>query len=181
MTTETQRNGAALRVGWIGAGRMGAAMASRLASAGEDLTVWNRTAAKAEPLADRGLHDRRHDRRPARTATWCSRWSRRPPTSSRCSLGEGGLLAEPRRVPEIVVDCSTVSTESSAAMRAACADRGVDFLAAPVSGNGKVVEAGGLTLVVSGPRTTYERVAHLLDHIGKAVDLRRRGRSRRGW
>ena len=65
-----------------------------------------------------------------------------------------------RRVPGIVVDCSTVSTESSAAMREACADRGVDFLAAPVSGNGKVVAAGGLTLVVSGPEETYHRVAH---------------------
>ncbi len=71
--------------------------------------------------------------------------------------------------PEIVIDCSTVSTDSSAAIRAACAERGVDFLAAPVSGNGKVVKAGGLTLAVSGPEDTYLRVAHLLDHIGKAV------------
>jgi 3-hydroxyisobutyrate dehydrogenase-like beta-hydroxyacid dehydrogenase len=52
-------------------------------------------------------------------------------------------------------------------MREACRERGVDFLAAPVSGNGRVVRAGGLSLVVSGPEETYHRVAHLLDHLGK--------------
>ncbi len=71
-------------------------------------------------------------------------------------LGDGGLLADPEHVPGIVVDCSTVSTESSAAMREACAERGVEFLAAPVSGNGKVVRAGGLSLVVSGPEETFD-------------------------
>ena len=84
-------------------------------------------------------------------------------------LGEGGLIADPDHVPRRVVDCSTVSMESSAAMRAACAVRGVDFLSAPVSGNGKVVRSGGLTLAVSGPHETYERFAPLLDHIGKSV------------
>ena len=67
-------------------------------------------------------------------------------------IGDGGLLADPDRVPGAVVDCSTVDDETSLAMRTACAERGVDFLAAPVSGNGKVVAAGRLTLVVSGPR-----------------------------
>ena len=54
-------------------------------------------------------------------------------------------------------------------MRAACAESGVEFLASPVSGNGKVVTAGGLSLVVSGPQETYQRVAHLLDHLGKGA------------
>src|SRR6185437_12680454 len=74
------------------------------------------------------------------TATWSSLWSPQAPTSSRC--------------------CS---------VRTACADRGVEFLAAPVSGNAKVIKAGGLTIAVSGPEDTYLRVAHLLDHIAKAV------------
>jgi 3-hydroxyisobutyrate dehydrogenase-like beta-hydroxyacid dehydrogenase len=54
-------------------------------------------------------------------------------------------------------------------MREACTERGVAFLAAPVSGNGKVVKAGGLSLVVSGPEETYQRVAHLLEHLGKGA------------
>jgi 3-hydroxyisobutyrate dehydrogenase-like beta-hydroxyacid dehydrogenase len=84
-------------------------------------------------------------------------------------LGEGGLLADPDNVPGVVVDCSTVSTESSVAVREACAERGVDFLASPVSGNGKVAQSGGLSLVVSGPERTYERVAPLLELLGKSV------------
>jgi 3-hydroxyisobutyrate dehydrogenase-like beta-hydroxyacid dehydrogenase len=84
-------------------------------------------------------------------------------------LGEGGLLADPSNVPAIVVDCSTVSTDSSEAMRAACEERGVAFLAAPVSGNGKVVKAGMLSLVVSGPEATYRAVEPLLGHIGQSV------------
>ncbi len=41
----------------------------------------------------------------------------------------------------------------------------MEFLAAPVRGNGKVIKAGGLTIAVSGPEDTYLKVAHLLDHI----------------
>ncbi len=155
-----------LRIGWIGAGRMGAAMAARLARAGEDVTVWNRTRAKAEPLTEQGcaIADtiaelRGHDV----VFTMVSA----PADLEQVLVGDGGLLADPDHVPGVVVDCSTVSTESSVAMRAACKERGVDFLAAPVSGNGKVVRAGGLSLVVSGPEETYERVAPLLDHLGK--------------
>src|SRR3954465_13259958 len=64
-------------------------------------------------------------------------------------------------------------------MRAACDERGVDFLAAPVSGNGKVVRAGGLSLVVSGPQETYRKVAHLLEFIGKSVTYVGEGASAR--
>jgi 3-hydroxyisobutyrate dehydrogenase-like beta-hydroxyacid dehydrogenase len=62
-----------------------------------------------------------------------------------------------------------VDDETSVAMRAACAERGVDFLAAPVSGNAKVVKAGKLTLVVSGPEETWLKVAPLLDHLGEGA------------
>jgi 3-hydroxyisobutyrate dehydrogenase len=158
----------ALRVGWIGTGRMGAAMAGRLAKAGTDVTVWNRTRAKAEPLTEVGcaVADTIADLRGLDVVfTMVST----PADLEQVLVGDGGLLADPGHVPAVVVDCSTVSTESSAAMREACTARGVDFLAAPVSGNGKVVEAGGLSLVVSGPEETYHRVAHLLDHLGKGA------------
>ena len=154
-----------LTVGWIGAGRMGAAMAIRLARAGVDPTVWNRTRSKAsatgcavaEELAD--LRDR--DVVFTMVAT--------PADLEQVLLGDGGLLADPGRLPGIVVDCSTVSSESSALVRAACAVRGVQFLAAPVSGNGKVARAGRLSLVVSGPEQTYRKVEHLLRHLGRSV------------
>jgi 3-hydroxyisobutyrate dehydrogenase len=157
-----------VKIGWIGAGRMGAAMASRLARAGEDVTVWNRTRAKAEALGDTGctvadtiasLRDRDV------VFTMVSG----PGDLVEVLTGEGGLLAEADHVPSVVVDCSTVDAETSAAMREACSACGVDFLSSPVSGNGKVVAAGRLTLVVSGPEETYQRVAPLLEHLGQGA------------
>ncbi|NPD04229.1 NAD(P)-dependent oxidoreductase [Nocardioides sp. zg-1308] len=168
MNTTDAHTPGSLRVGWIGAGRMGAAMASRLARAGEDVTVWNRTRAKAEALTEHGcaVADTIADLRGLDVVfTMVST----PADLVQVLTGPDGLLADPDRVPGCVVDCSTVSTESSAAMRAACDERGVAFLASPVSGNGKVVRAGGLSLVVSGPEETYERVAPLLDHLGKGA------------
>jgi 3-hydroxyisobutyrate dehydrogenase len=155
-------------VGWIGTGRMGAAMATRLAKAGVPVTVWNRTRAKAEPLAEHGATIA--DTVAAlRGMNVVFTMVGTPANLEQVLVGEGGLLEDPENVPDVVVDCSTVSVESSAAMRAACEEHGVAFLAAPVSGNGKVVKAGELGIVVSGPEETYTAVAPLLAHIGKSV------------
>lgn len=155
-------------VGWIGTGRMGGPMAARLARAGVSLTAWNRTRAKAEPLAEHGcaIVDTIAELRGLDVVfTMVST----PADLEHVLLGDGGLLAEPDTVPRVVVDCSTVSIESSEAVREACSARGVAFLAAPVSGNGKVARAGQLSLVVSGPEATYEEVAPLLARLGKSV------------
>ena len=157
-----------LSVGWIGAGRMGAAMAVRLARAGVKPRVWNRTRAKAEATAEEGcaVADTIADLRDSDVVfTMVST----PADLEQVLLGKGGLLVDPQHLPGAVVDCSTVSIESSERIRSECAAVGVDFLAAPVSGNGKVVASGGLTFVVSGPQETYDKVAHLLGHIGKSV------------
>lgn len=155
----------ALTVGWIGAGRMGAAMAIRLENAGAAPTVWNRTRSKAEDTGCAVADDIAALRDRDVVFTMVST----PKDLEQVLLGDGGLLADPARAPGIVVDCSTVSIESSARIRQACAERGVEFLAAPVSGNGKVVRSGGLTLCVSGPEETFRKVEHLLNHIGKSV------------
>ena len=104
MATTPHRPGS-LSIGWIGAGRMGAAMASRLAEAGEDVTVWNRTRAKAEALTDVGCRVadtiadlRDHDVVFTMVST--------PADLEQVLVGEGGLLADRDRVPRVVVDCS---------------------------------------------------------------------------
>ncbi len=155
-------------VGWIGAGRMGAAMAARLARAGVKVTVWNRTRAKAEPLAEFGciVADSIAELRGIDAVFTMVSTNK---DLEQVLVGEGGLLADPDDVPGIVVDCSTIDQGASEAMRAACSERGVEFLASPVSGNGKVVRAGMLTLVVSGPEATFGRVQPLLEHIGRSV------------
>ena len=107
-----------MSIGWIGAGRMGAAMAGRLAAAGEDVTVWNRTRAKAVALADSGCRvaDAIADLRDRDVVfTMVSG----PADLEQVLTGEGGLLADPDHLPGAVVDCSTVDAETSAAMREA--------------------------------------------------------------
>jgi 3-hydroxyisobutyrate dehydrogenase len=157
-----------LTVGWIGAGRMGAAMAIRLARAGVAPTVWNRTRSKAEATVEHGcsVADEVADLRDRDVVfTMVST----PADLEQVLLGANGLLVDPDHLPGVVVDCSTVSTESSERIRQTCVERGVQFLAGPVSGNAKVVKAGGLSLVVSGPEDAFHKVEHLLRHIGKSV------------
>ena len=154
-----------LRVGWIGTGRMGFALAQRLSRAGVDVAAWNRTRAKAEPLSAFGvtvLDDPSDlaDRDVVFTMV-----------STSADLEEvlDRLLATPGKAPRHVVDCSTVSSEASASARQRLADRGVSFIAAPVSGNGKVVRAGMLSLVCSGPAESYDEVLPLLELLGRHV------------
>jgi 3-hydroxyisobutyrate dehydrogenase-like beta-hydroxyacid dehydrogenase len=158
----------AVRVGWVGTGRMGAAMAGRLARAGADLAVWNRTRSKAEPLAALGatVVDSLTDLAGRDVVFTMVSTSK---DLEQVLTGAGGLLTVPGQVPGVVVDTSTVSTETSEAMRAACAAVGTEFLASPVSGNGKVVASGKLSLVVSGNEETYDRVAPFLNAIGQHV------------
>jgi 3-hydroxyisobutyrate dehydrogenase-like beta-hydroxyacid dehydrogenase len=159
---------AAHRLGWIGAGRMGFAMAARLGAAGRDLLVYNRTRAKAEPLAKAG----------ARIADRLAELGDRDVVFTMVSTakdleevltGPEGLLAASARRPRIVVDCSSISTESSAKLREALRRAGVELVAAPVSGNAKVVKAGKLAIVASGPRKAFEEVEPHLASIGRSV------------
>jgi 3-hydroxyisobutyrate dehydrogenase-like beta-hydroxyacid dehydrogenase len=144
---------------------MGAAMAARLVAADIAPLAWNRTRSKAEaigcPVADTVAELRGCDVVFTMVSTSAD--------LEEVLLGEGGLLADPERVPGTLVDCSTISEESSALVRAECLARGVDFLAAPVSGNGKVVEAGKLSIAVSGPFSAFQHVESLLGHIARSV------------
>jgi 3-hydroxyisobutyrate dehydrogenase len=154
-----------LRVGWIGTGRMGFALAQRLSLAGVDVAVWNRTRAKAEPLTAFGITvvddpSELADRDVVFTMV---------STSADLDQVLDKLLADTVRAPRHLVDCSTVSSEASASVRQRLADRGVGFIAAPVSGNGKVVRAGMLSLVCSGPAGSYAEVAPLLALLGRHV------------
>ncbi|MBO0804198.1 MAG: NAD(P)-dependent oxidoreductase [Nocardiopsaceae bacterium] len=154
-------------VGWIGTGRMGFQLALRLLKAGYDVTVWNRTRSKAEPLADSGA---KIADRPAALADRDIVFVMVAADKDleAVTSGEGGLLTGPR-TPKVVVDSSTVSAGASARVRAAAAERGAAFLAAPVSGNPKVIGAGKLTVAASGPREAYLEAEPLLKAFGNGV------------
>jgi 3-hydroxyisobutyrate dehydrogenase-like beta-hydroxyacid dehydrogenase len=152
-------------IGWIGAGRMGAAMATRLIAAGNDVTVTNRTRAKAEELGAKVVDA---------PADLADRDVVFIMVSANADLlevttGPQGVLSNPAHAPKVLIDCSTVSTETSATVRAAASARGTQFLAAPVSGNPKVVKSGGLTMAVSGTTDAFALVEPYLRQIGKGV------------
>ena len=158
----------AVRIGWIGCGRMGSAMASRLIVAGNDVTVTNRTMAKTEPLVALGATAVEHPRDLAGCDIVFVMVSANADLVDVTS-GPDGVLSDPTRAPWIVVDCSTVSSETSADVRAACAARGSVFLAAPVSGYPRVVASGNLTLAVSGTREAFDAVHPYFAQLGKGV------------
>ena len=159
----------AAKLGWIGTGRMGFEMARRLAKSGCDLTVWNRTRAKAEPLAKDGA--KIVDRLPELAGcdiVFCmvSTYD----DVKEVIAGPKGLLSKAKDkggVPRMVVECSSISLEGSAELRKILGAHGVELLSAPVSGNAKVIKAGKLTFVVSGPEAAYDTAAPYLDMMGQ--------------
>ncbi|MFD9892873.1 NAD(P)-dependent oxidoreductase [Amycolatopsis sp. NPDC059027] len=165
------------RIGWIGTGRMGAALVRRLLAAGYPVAVCNRTRAKAEALAADGatVVDRPvdlADRDLVFTMVSASA------DLLAVTTGEGGVLRGDT-TPKVLIDCSTVSAEASAEVRDAARERGTEFLAAPVSGNPFGVADGVATLAVSGPGSVYAEVRPVLDrlgagatHVGEAEEAR---------
>jgi 3-hydroxyisobutyrate dehydrogenase-like beta-hydroxyacid dehydrogenase len=152
-------------LGWVGTGRMGYALATRLLEAGCDLAVYNRTRAKAEPLAELGATvvdtpTELADRDIVFTMV------AGPEDFKAVVIGENGLLSRSDVVPPVIVDSSTVSPEASAEVRAHTEARDVALLAAPVSGNPSVVDAGKLTVVVSGPSDAWEAARPYLELFG---------------
>ena len=150
-----------LKLGWIGTGRMGYEMAARLAKGGCDIAVWNRTRAKAEPLAKYGA--KIVDSLPElarRDIVFCmvSTWDDVKEVMAK-------LLAGQAR-PRLVIECSSISLEGSAELRALLSEKDIDYLAAPVSGNAKVIKAGKLTIVASGPKKAYDEARPFLDMLG---------------
>jgi 3-hydroxyisobutyrate dehydrogenase-like beta-hydroxyacid dehydrogenase len=135
---------------------MGVPIAERLLAAGHDVAVWNRTAAAAEPFADR--------------------------LSSPADAWEHGdvaitMLADDRAVeamlgalldgrPGTVVEMSTISVAGSARLAERAESAGAGYLRAPVTGNPSVVAAGNLGIIVSGPRAAYDAVEPLLRDVG---------------
>ena len=149
-------------LGWIGAGRMGYAMAERLAKGGCDVAVWNRTRAKAEPLAKHGAKvvDRLEDLA-AKDIVFCmvSAWKDVKEVVQKLLGG--------KQKPKMLVECSSISLEGSAELRTMLSEKSIQYLAAPVSGNAKVIKAGKLTFVVSGPKSAYDAARPYLDLMGQ--------------
>lgn len=160
-------NGPTARFGWAGTGRMGYELVSRLLRSGHDVAVYNRTQAKAEPLAELGATI---VETPAELADREIVFTMvaGPKDINEVLLGPRGILSRDRR-PRLIVDSTTVSPSTGEELRAAAQELGVALLAAPVSGNPKVVKAGQLTICVSGPEEAWEEARPYLEQLARAV------------
>ncbi len=155
-----------MKVGFIGLGAMGSAMASNLVAAGHTVTVWNRSAAACEPLASLG----------ARVAS----------TPERAVQGEVlcSMLANDRAVREVILDSglldamdrgtvhvnhATISVALAQELAAEHARRGLDYVAAPVFGRPDMAAAGKLNILAAGKPAVIERVQPLLEAMGSKV------------
>ena len=156
-------------IGWIGTGRMGYAMAERLLKAGADVTVWNRTRAKAEPLAELGatIVDNIQDLADRDIVFTIVSG---PNDFIEVTLGEKGVLKGGGQLPKLLVDCSTISEEASHTVRTEAKKLGVEMLDACVSGNDKAVTGGALSVVSSGAKDAFDVAQPYLDALGKSVD-----------
>ena len=147
---------------------MGAALAARLLDAGHDLAVYNRTRAKAEPLAQRGavVMDS-----PAQLADRDVVFTMVGGNADVEAVinGPEGLLSRPDCVPGVIVDSTTISPAVAAEVRAAVEQRGGAMLAAPVSGNPKVAASGRLTIVASGPEAAWLTARPYLELLARSV------------
>jgi 3-hydroxyisobutyrate dehydrogenase len=150
------------KIGWIGMGRMGFPMAERLIKAGYDVSIWNRTRAKAEPLADKGgkVVDKLADLAGVDVLFSIVSTGK---DLEQVYFGKDGIAGSANRLPKIFVDCSTIAVEESAELRKRLVERGVDFVAAPVSGNAKVIKAGRLSAVLSGPEGACKTVTPMIE------------------
>jgi 3-hydroxyisobutyrate dehydrogenase-like beta-hydroxyacid dehydrogenase len=154
-----------LTVGLIGLGNMGTAFAERLLDGGYDLLVYNRTAAKANPLAARGaaVVDTAEELAERVDVVLTSL----PNDEALESVAEEVVAA--MRPDGVLVDLSTVSPGASARVAGLAEEASVAYLRAPVSGNPTVVRSGNLSFIVSGPREALDRVEPVLKTIGPTV------------
>jgi 3-hydroxyisobutyrate dehydrogenase len=156
------------RVGFIGLGIMGRGMAANLLRAGFDLSVWNRTPAKADELVAAGA---KLAASPAELAAGCTvicSCVSDTPDVHEVLLGPQGAV-HGLKSGALVVDMSTISPQGAREVAAALGKRGVHFLDAPVSGGSEGAAKGTLSIMVGGDGTQVERAAPLLQAMGKTI------------
>jgi len=151
------------KLGWIGVGRMGYQMAERLLKAGYDVSIWNRTKSKAEPLAALGGKVVDNPADLAGVDVLFTIVSTGPDLEE-IYFGKNGIVTNAKgALPKIFVDCSTIAVEDSQKIGARLKERGIEFVASPVSGNGHVIKAGKLSAVVSGPEAAAKAVMPIVE------------------
>jgi 3-hydroxyisobutyrate dehydrogenase len=158
------------RVALLGLGTMGAGMAANWLAKGFALSVWNRTAAKAEALAPKGAKVAATPREAAAGADFVFAMVADDAASRSVWLGADGALAG-ARPGAILIESSTLTPEWVRELGGHARAKGCGFLDAPVGGSRQAAESGGLRVFVGGEPQTYEAARPALQAVGSKMDL----------
>jgi 3-hydroxyisobutyrate dehydrogenase len=168
------------KIGWIGLGNMGVPMVKNLLKAGFEVTVFNRTAAKAAPLQEAGAKVAASPAALWDVADTIITMVADDAALQQIHQGKDGLLAGAGKAAggsvegggatrgATVIDMSTVSPATSRELAAKLAAKGVDYLDAPVAGSVKPAELGQLVIMVGGKKEAYEKAVPIFEKLGKA-------------
>ena len=169
MTTATGSGEAPTeRVGFVGLGTMGSAMAANLLRAGYHLTVWNRTPGRAEALRVLGAAEAKSPRDLASRSDIVIACVTDSPQVGEVLFGPEGL-AEGFADGSLFIDCSTISPAGEREFASRLAELGVAMIDAPVSGGSEGAVAGTLTVMVGGAVADVERSLGVLNTVGRTV------------
>jgi 3-hydroxyisobutyrate dehydrogenase-like beta-hydroxyacid dehydrogenase len=157
-------------VGFIGLGLMGKPMAQNLVRAGFPVIVWNRTTARAQELVSEGAKVGENPRETAKLADVLITIVSDPAALEEVLWGANGAMESLRR-GSVYIDSSTISPDLARRVAAACAQRGVDFLDAPVTGGDWGAKKGELLFMIGGKAEVLERVRPVLEALGKKFFL----------
>ncbi len=156
------------RIGFLGLGTMGAAMAGHLVRSGRPVTVWNRSPGRAGPLVDLGATEAPTPGAVAAASDVVLLCVSDTPDVEAILFGPGGLV-EGARPGGLVIDCSTIAPGATRDMAGRLAGLGLDFADAPVSGGSEGAQKATLTIFVGAEPAVFERARPILESIGRTI------------
>ncbi len=156
------------RVGFVGLGTMGTAMAANLARAGFPLTVWNRTPGRAEDLKALGATEAATPAELGRNADIVVSCVADTPDVEAVLLGADGVAAGAAE-GTLIIDCSTISPSATRGFGERLAEQGIRMIDAPVSGGSEGAQKATLTIFLGGEAADVERGRPVLEAMGKTI------------
>lgn len=159
-----------MKIGFLGLGKMGTAMAQRLIAAGHELSVWNRTEGRTEPLAREGAIVAGTPAEAELGADAVITMLFDDHAHEEVLFGSNGLM-EALTPSTLHISCSTISVALSERLTAEHARRGIPFVAAPVFGRPNVAEAGKLWIVLAGDDDAVGRARPVLEPLSRGISV----------
>lgn len=159
-----------MKIGFLGLGNMGSAMARLLLAAGHEVTVWNRDGAKAEPLAGEGAIVAGTPAEAAQDAEILFTMLFDDAAHEQVLLGEGGAL-QALSAGSLHIACGTISVALSVRIAQEHASCGQDYVAAPVFGRPNVAAEGRLWIVVAGAAAAIAKARPVLEPLSRGISV----------